>query len=59
MSSFLTDDDDSINSYLALTNNGTVGGIAFVPGVCEDSLKRRAAALYLNSDLATGEVISQ
>ena len=50
--------DESINSYLGLTNIGPAGGIANRPAVCGDRSQRTAVVKSQKTDQETGEVIS-
>ena len=47
--------DDTINSYVGLTNSGSSGGIAYKPGVCGPK-ENRTAVIRSYDDKTTGEV---
>ena len=47
--------DDTINTYLGLTNSGPYGGIAYQPGVCGYK-NYRTSVVKSYSDQTTGEV---
>jgi hypothetical protein len=46
--------DDTINSYVGLTNSGG-GGVGWVPGVC-GAKETRAVVINSYDDTSTGEV---
>jgi hypothetical protein len=47
--------DDTINSYLGMTNSGPYGGIAWSPAVCGPK-QYRASVVKSYDDTTTGEV---